>query len=111
MSRELKVGLFVILGLALAMVAIFIIGDTRRLWESKVTYRAAFKDVAGLKPGAPVRMGGLDIGSVRSVGHDGDPGDARIFVVMLIVKNEAMRIRADSIARIAGKGLLGDKMV
>ena len=73
MPRELKVGLFVILGLALAMVAIFLIGDTRRLWESKTSYRAAFKDVAGLKPGAPVRMGGLDIGSVTSVGHDGDP--------------------------------------
>jgi phospholipid/cholesterol/gamma-HCH transport system substrate-binding protein len=111
MARELKVGLFVIMGFALTMLAIFIIGDTRRLWESKVNYRAAFNDVAGLKRGAPVRMGGLDIGSVTSVGHDGDPGDARIFVRMSIVKDEATRIRTDSIARVVGKGLLGDKMV
>ncbi len=111
MARELKVGLFVILGLVLAMVAVFIIGDTRRLWESKTSYRAAFKDVAGLKPGAPVRMGGLDIGSVTSVGHDGNLGDARIFVGMSIVKQEAARIRTDSVARVVGKGLLGDKMV
>ncbi len=111
MARELKVGLFVILGLALMGAAVFIIGDTRRLWESKVGYRAAFRDVAGLKPGAPVRMGGLDIGSVTSVGHEGDPGDARIFVGMSIVKQEATRIRTDSVARVVGKGLLGDKMV
>jgi phospholipid/cholesterol/gamma-HCH transport system substrate-binding protein len=111
MTRELKVGLFVIMGLVLTMVAIFIIGDTRRFWESKASYRASFKDVAGLKPGAPVRMGGLDIGTVTSVGHDGDPGDARIFVAMSIVKQEAARIRTDSVARVVGKGLLGDKMV
>ena len=48
------------------MVAIFLIGDTRQLWEPKIGYRAAFKDVGGLKPGAPVRMGGLDIGTVTS---------------------------------------------
>ncbi|MGH7270633.1 MAG: MlaD family protein, partial [Polyangiaceae bacterium] len=71
MTRQLKVGLFVILGLALMMAAIFVIGDTRELWEAKTTYRAAFQDVAGLKPGAPVRMGGLDVGSVTGVGHDG----------------------------------------
>ena len=58
MVREVKVGLFVILGLGLAMLAVFIIGSSRRLWEPRVTYRTAFQDVAGLKPGAPVRMGG-----------------------------------------------------
>jgi phospholipid/cholesterol/gamma-HCH transport system substrate-binding protein len=110
-ARELRVGLFVILGVALMIVAIFIIGGAKRLWEPRVTYRTAFQDVAGLKPGAPVRMGGLDIGEVKSVGHDGDTEDARIFVSMSVVKKEAVRIRADTVARVAGKGLLGDKMV
>jgi phospholipid/cholesterol/gamma-HCH transport system substrate-binding protein len=109
--REVKVGLFVILGLGLAMLAIFIIGSSRRLWEARVTYRTAFQDVAGLKPGAPVRMGGLDIGEVKRVGHDGDVEDSRIFVTMSVVKKEAQRIRADTVAHVAGKGLLGDKMI
>jgi phospholipid/cholesterol/gamma-HCH transport system substrate-binding protein len=111
MARELKVGLFVILGLALVMVGIFIIGSSRRLWEPRVSYRTAFQDVAGLKPGAPVRMGGLDIGEVKGVGHDGDVEDSRIFVTISVVKKEAVRVRADTIARVAGKGLLGDKMI
>src|ERR1700677_802826 len=111
MSRELKVGLFVVLGLALTMLTIFVIGDTKRLWEDKVSYSAAFDDVAGLKPGAPVRMGGFDIGAVTHVGHDRSSSDAHIYVKMVIVKAESGRIRADTMAHIVGKGLLGDKMV
>ncbi|HEY5147752.1 MAG TPA: MlaD family protein [Polyangiaceae bacterium] len=111
MGRQLKVGLFVLFGLALTMLAIFIIGSSRRLWEPRVAYRTAFQDVAGLKPGAPVRMGGLDIGEVKAVGHDVDTQDSRIFVDLSVVKKEAGRIRTDTIARVAGKGLLGDKMV
>jgi phospholipid/cholesterol/gamma-HCH transport system substrate-binding protein len=111
MSRQFKVGLFVILGLSLTMLAIFLIGDTSRLWETKTEYRAAFRDVGGLKPGSPVRMGGLDIGTVQSVGYDRNLGDPRIFVRMAIVRAQAARIRRDSVATIGNKGLLGDKMV
>ena len=111
MNRQLKVGLFVIFGLALTMLAIFLIGNTRRLWAPKVPFRAAFNDIAGLKPGAPVRMGGLDIGSVVSLGHDGNAGDPRIYVRLDIEKDEATRVRSDSVARIVNRGLLGDKMV
>lgn len=111
MTRELKVGLFVVFGIGLMTVAVFLIGDTRRLWESKGTYSAAFKDVAGLKPGAPVRMGGVDIGSVTGVNHASDISDGRIYVRMSISKSEAVRIRADTVAHVVGKGLLGDKMV
>lgn len=111
MTRELKVGLFVIVGLVLTMVGVFLIGNTTRLWDAKVDYRAAFSDVAGLKPGAPVRMGGLDVGSVISVGYDKDLGDTRIFVRMSIVKAQAARIRIDTAATVVNKGLLGDKMI
>jgi phospholipid/cholesterol/gamma-HCH transport system substrate-binding protein len=111
MSRQIKVGLFVILGLLLTMISVFLIGDTKRLWEPKVDYHAAFQDVAGLKPGAPVRMGGVDIGSVTGVGHGENPGDARIYVSLSISKKEGSRIRTDSLAHVVNKGLLGDKMI
>jgi phospholipid/cholesterol/gamma-HCH transport system substrate-binding protein len=111
MTRPFKVGVFIVFGLALTMLAIFLIGDTRRLWESKTTYRAAFQDVAGLKPGAPVRMGGLDVGSVTNLSHGESLSDTRIFVRMSVSKQEISRIRSDSIARVVNKGLLGDKMV
>jgi phospholipid/cholesterol/gamma-HCH transport system substrate-binding protein len=105
------VGLFVGLGLALTMAAIFLIGETRGLWQTKVDYRTAFQNVSGLKPGAPVRMGGLDIGSVTSVNHGSNPGDARVFVALSIARNETSRIRTDTVATVLAKGLLGDKMI
>ena len=111
MSRNLKVGLFVIAGLVLTVAAIFLIGSTRALWEPKVTYRTAFQDIGGLKPGAPVRMGGLDVGQVTGLHHGSDPKDARIFVSLSIEKKESLRVRNDTVARVGNKGLLGDKMV
>jgi phospholipid/cholesterol/gamma-HCH transport system substrate-binding protein len=111
MSRQFKVGLFVIAGLALTMVAIFLIGSTSQIFTPKTKYKAAFQDVAGLKPGSPVRMGGLDVGDVIGVGHDGDSKDTRIFVTMEVDKGEASRIKTDTVAMVQGKGLLGDKMI
>jgi phospholipid/cholesterol/gamma-HCH transport system substrate-binding protein len=72
MGKQIKVGIFVIVGIALMTAIVFVIGDNRQAWSRKVTYHAAFEDVAGLKPGAPVRMGGVDIGIVVDVGHSGD---------------------------------------
>jgi phospholipid/cholesterol/gamma-HCH transport system substrate-binding protein len=111
MSKQFKVGLFVIAGLVLMGVSVFLIGKTRQLWEPKLSYRTAFNDVAGLKPGAPVRMGGLDVGQVNGLNHGNDPKDGRIFVSLSIDKKEALRIRTDTIAHVGNKGLLGDKMI
>ncbi|MFT3766118.1 MAG: MlaD family protein [Minicystis sp.] len=110
-ARNFRVGLFVLGGLLFSALVIFLIGDERRLFESSVEFRAKFSDVQGLKAGAPVRMGGVDIGHVGTVGYGKTPGDTTIYVNISIVKAEAGRIKTDSIARVAAKGLLGDKMI
>jgi phospholipid/cholesterol/gamma-HCH transport system substrate-binding protein len=111
MTRELRVGIFVVFGLLLTAISVFLIGDTRDLWEAKMQYRSAFNNVAGLKPGAPVRMGGVDIGVVSGVGHAEKSTDPRILVRMNIGKSNASRIHVDTVATIGNKGLLGDKMI
>jgi phospholipid/cholesterol/gamma-HCH transport system substrate-binding protein len=111
MKRSVKVGLFILFGLVLFGIGIFMIGDGRGFWNARIDYHAAFLDVAGLKPGAPVRTGGLDIGTVTHVGHGDNIGDPRVYVTLNISKSEAARIRTDTIARVANKGLLGDKMI
>lgn len=111
LSRESRVGAFVLAGLIVAGLVVFMIGDERRLFDRKEPYRVAFADVQGLKPGAPVRLGGIDIGTVSGVGHGKDPSDDRLFVQLDIVRSEAGRIREDTVARIGNKGLLGDKMI
>jgi phospholipid/cholesterol/gamma-HCH transport system substrate-binding protein len=110
-SREFKVGAFTLAGLLVVGLVVFLIGEERKLFESKLLYHVSFQDVQGLRRGSPVRMGGVDIGSVTEVAYGAIAEDKRIHVKMDIVKGESRRIRQDSVATIEGKGLLGDKMI
>jgi phospholipid/cholesterol/gamma-HCH transport system substrate-binding protein len=109
--REIKVGAFVLAGLIATGGVIFMIGEERQLFASKTDYQVAFADVQGLRPGSPVRMGGLDIGTVSKVNYGEDQKDYKIHVTLSIIEAQARRIKTDSIASIEGKGLLGDKMI
>jgi phospholipid/cholesterol/gamma-HCH transport system substrate-binding protein len=110
-SREIKVGAFVLVGMALLGLVIFMIGDERQLFNKKISYRVVFDDVEGLKRGSTIRMGGMDIGSVGQVGFSENVGDSKLYVTLNIVETQAARIRKDSRAKIDAKGLLGDKVV
>src|SRR5262245_45039643 len=106
LKSDIKVGFFVMLGLVLSGLLVFLIGDERRVFDRAVTFNAAFYDVAGLKSGAPVEMGGVRIGQVEEVGY-ATPEDPQVHVKLSIVSEEAKRIRTDSIAAIVPKGMLG----
>lgn len=110
-KREVKVGLFVFVGMIVTAAVVFLVGDERHLFESKHQFRSTFADVQGLKPGAPVRLSGVDIGYVQAVGHSPDASDDRLYVTFEVVRAEAARIRTDSVAKVGNKGLLGDKML
>src|SRR5829696_1188707 len=105
-GRDIKVGLFVLAGLFLSGLVIFLIGDERRLFASSIEFRTHFSDVQGLKAGAPIRMGGIDIGHVDTVGYGSNAGDTTVYVKLDIVRSEAGRIKTDSVAKIVSKGLL-----
>lgn len=110
--RNTTVGVFVVLGLILAGVTIFLIGDERRFFTARKIYKTSFTEVSGLKAGAPVRMGGIDIGQVKEVGYDKkSPTDTTVYVTFDVVDTEVGRIKTDSRSRISTKGLLGDKLV
>src|SRR5262249_54916255 len=110
-SKELRVGIFVLAGLIVTGIVVFLIGDEKRLFDPKLSYSTSFRDVQGLKGGAPIRLGGIDIGNVTRVHHADDPTDGRIYVDLKVVRSEASRVRKDTVAHIVNKGLLGDKMV
>jgi phospholipid/cholesterol/gamma-HCH transport system substrate-binding protein len=110
-SKEMRVGAFVLAGLIIVGVVVFLIGDEKRAFESKSAYHSSFSDVQGLRAGAPVRLGGVDIGTVQRVAHADDPTDPRLYVDLRIVRREATRIKQDSVAKISNRGLLGDKMI
>lgn len=110
-SREVKVGAFVLLGLLTAGAVVFLIGDERSLFKKKTVFETAFTDVEGLKRGSPVRMGGIDIGTVGNIDYARDANDSQLHVNLDINEVHAARIREGSVVSIEAKGLLGDKMV
>lgn len=110
-KREIKVGIFVVIGLIVAGAIVFMIGEERRVFDKHYRLNVAFDDVAGLKPGAPVRMGGVDVGTVEAVKFSTNLQDKRLHVTFRIVKTAYERVHEDSSVSISNKGLLGDKML
>src|SRR3984893_8774434 len=109
---ELRVGIFVLVGLFIFAVAIFyvtgagILGPKYRL----LTY---LPEVEGLITGAPVRLDGVAIGNVQSIGLTPHPPDQmhNITLVLRIDKNYQSDIRSDSTASLITEGLLGNRYV
>ena len=124
MTKEKKVGIFVVVGLAILALGVFLIGENRKFWQRKVSYTAVYSNVAGLVPGSPVAMGGVNVGTVSRVKYSEDPRDPHIYVTIEVVRSQAERvrkpvydetgkkvIRKGTVASIVNKGLLGDKMI
>jgi phospholipid/cholesterol/gamma-HCH transport system substrate-binding protein len=124
MTKEKRVGIFVAGGIVVLAIAVFLIGQNRKLWQRKVQYMAVYSNVSGLRPGSPVAMGGVDVGTVAKVRYSDDPHDAHIYVTLDVVREQSERIRKPvydatgkkiihkgTVASIINKGLLGDKMV
>lgn len=109
MVRNVKVGIFLLLGLVVAGVLIFLVGDERHMFQRHATLHATFRDVAGLKVGSPVRMGGLDVGQVERITFGDSQRDRLIHVYFTMIAEQLQRVRSDSRVSIASKGLLGDK--
>ncbi|MGB0033947.1 MAG: MlaD family protein [Candidatus Acidiferrales bacterium] len=109
---ELRVGLFVLVGLFILAVGIFyvtgpgILGPKYRL----TTY---LPEVDGLGQGAPVSLDGVTIGNVETIRLNPKPEDRMhsVQVVMRIDKKYQEEIRTDSSASLITEGLLGNRYV
>jgi ABC-type transporter Mla subunit MlaD len=73
-TTDVRVGLFVALGIAATFLSLFIVGQERSLWEKTSDLRAQFSNVGGLKVGGNVRLAGVAIGWVSKIALPvGDP--------------------------------------
>jgi phospholipid/cholesterol/gamma-HCH transport system substrate-binding protein len=109
-ARQLRVGIFVMIAIAMFLGMIYALGARTRLFEPRYTIHAEFTEVAGLAAGATVRLAGVQIGRVAEVHLPAQPG-GKVRVELDIARQFADRIRQDSVARIETQGLLGDKIV
>lgn len=113
----MRVGLFVLVGIALLVVAVFYVTSVENPLASKYRLKTYFPEVAGLAIGAPVSLDGIDVGNVEDIQVNpaiGGPAadKARNIIVTLHISSKYQKnIRADSIASPETQGLLGDRFV
>lgn len=122
-SREVKVGLLILAAVAVLAVGVFLIGDKNNLFSRKNEYFILFGTVSGLKPGSPVQLDGVDVGTIKRVVLPENPRLSQIEVWIDVDRKYAERIRGGpqlpasgglnppSQARIKTLGLLGDKFI
>jgi len=106
--KNLLVGIFVTLGLAIFIAAIYLVGKKENLFGSPVRISAIFNDVQGLREGNKVRLSGIDIGTVSNLSF---MADNRVFIQMNLDEEQVMYVKKDSKVTIGSEGLMGSRVV
>jgi phospholipid/cholesterol/gamma-HCH transport system substrate-binding protein len=104
---ELKLGVLTIVAIAIASTTIFMVTGGRGFFWQRYSLKTRFANVAGLKPGSPVRLAGVEVGSVKRVELFGEQVD----VVFEVNRSYRDRITTDSVATLGSVSLLGESAV
>jgi phospholipid/cholesterol/gamma-HCH transport system substrate-binding protein len=109
-ALEVLVGFFVCLGVAAVFVLTFRVASLNSAGGGGDNYQvtARFDTIGSLVPGASVKMAGVKIGLVKSIGID--PGSFQA-VVTLEISGTQKNIPEDSTAKVLTAGLLGEQYV
>lgn len=109
---KLRVGMLVLSGLVVFAVGVFFISGRGGLFTRKYTLKTYFSGAAGLREGSQVRIAGIPVGVVQRIRiSDSTEPDRAVEVLMRVPIDYQNQIRADSEARLATAGLLGEAFV
>ena len=104
---ELKIGVLTITAVVIAALTIFFLtGDRGFPWQ-RYSLKTRFASVPGLKPGSPVRVAGLDVGTVTDVSLAGE----QVEVTFEVSQDVRDRITTGSVATLGSVSLLGESAV
>jgi len=105
-----KLGIFIFIGSTLLVLGIFMLGNKEALFKPTFIVKAYFRNIEGLRNGAPVKLSGIDAGAVQNIKVVGDTVSS-IEVTMRLLKEIEHFIRVDTQAEIQTEGLVGNKFV
>jgi phospholipid/cholesterol/gamma-HCH transport system substrate-binding protein len=105
---KLRLGLFVIVGSVIFVVAIFIIGKQENLFDPVFKLTTTFYNVSGLQVGSNIRFSGIEVGTVDNINII---NDSTVRVDMLVKKKVQQFIKTDCEAVIASAGIIGDRVL
>ena len=107
-STEVKVGVFVVLGVLITCLVILVAGGEKSFFEGSTSYRITYPQVDGLQVGSTVKIAGYRVGAVDSMKFQ---ENGEIKVTVKVMRKYAKLVREDSMAQIGVQGMLGDKYI
>ncbi len=107
-SNNIRLGIFVTSSILLFILAVYLVGSRKSMFQINVKVTALFNDVKGLRDGGNVRFTGINVGNVTRLVI---LNDSTVEVEMAIEKKVTPFIKKNSLAAIASEGLMGNKII
>jgi phospholipid/cholesterol/gamma-HCH transport system substrate-binding protein len=104
---ELKIGVLTSVALSIAAVAIFTLTGSKGFFWQRYHLKTRFPSAIGLSVGSPVRIAGVEVGSVRGIEIAGEEVD----LILEVNKEHRNQITTASVARLGSISLLGEGAV
>lgn len=105
---KIRLGFFILGGLALCVLALFIIGKQKNLFDPVFRVNTLFYNVSGLQVGNNVRFSGITVGTVDNISI---VNDSTVRVDLLVKKSVQKFIKKDSEVAIGSEGIIGDRLI
>jgi len=105
---KIRLGLFIVGGLVLFVLAVFIIGKQKNLFNPVFKITTTFKNISGLEVGSKISFSGINVGTVDNISII---NDSTVKIDMLIRKNVQQFIKSDCMAGIGSTGIIGDRLL
>lgn len=111
--EQLKVGLMILVALAILTIAVFKLGEAANLFSKRYRLVALLPSANGLRVGGSVTVAGQLAGTVSRIDFLPPDGDTTRNLRVEVEIDQALReqVREDSRARLRTLGLLGDKIL
>jgi phospholipid/cholesterol/gamma-HCH transport system substrate-binding protein len=107
-AQNVKLGAFVLTGLVLFFLGVFLVGSQNNLFNKTFSINAIFKNVEGLKEANNVWLSGVKIGTVKEVKI---VKEGKVVVTLSLKDRQNKFIKKNATAVIGSDGLVGSKIV
>jgi phospholipid/cholesterol/gamma-HCH transport system substrate-binding protein len=105
--RYLAVGIFLIAGVTLFALGIFLVGSRHEAFSRHVLLYTEFADLDGIAKGSKVQVAGMDAGQVTKIDVPNSPS-GHFRVQMKVDESLHGLVRTDSIVTVDTEGVVGD---
>jgi len=112
LTKELLAGLFFFLGIFLLVVFVIMLGGNKGLAQSKFQVIVLYRNVGGLMEGAPIRLAGVNVGTVDRIEFlDQEFDGRRVEATLNILSKYRRQLENNLRFTIQTEGILGEKLI